>query len=67
MIEQTKTESENLIDVKNLVKYYPVKGGLFKRVVAQVPSLMAFHIESRVLFGAKTARRPSPYEPGNPA
>ncbi|MDO9088208.1 MAG: dipeptide ABC transporter ATP-binding protein [Anaerolineaceae bacterium] len=39
MIELTKTESENLIDVKNLVKYYPVKGGLFKRVVAQVKAV----------------------------
>lgn len=39
MMEQTKTVSENLIDVKNLVKYYPVHGGIFKRVVAQVKAV----------------------------
>lgn len=36
-MEQVQTE--NLIDVKNLVKYYPVKGGVFRRTVAQVKAV----------------------------
>ena len=39
MMDLTNTESENLIEVKNLVKYYPVKGGLLRRVVAQVKAV----------------------------
>ena len=29
----------NLVEVKNLVKYYPVLGGVFKRVVAHVKAV----------------------------
>ena len=32
-------DKETLIEVKNLVKYYPVYGGVFKRVVAQVKAV----------------------------
>lgn len=39
MMEQFGTQTENLLDVKNLVKYYPVKGGIFRRVVAQVKAV----------------------------
>ncbi|MAT43981.1 MAG: peptide ABC transporter substrate-binding protein [Anaerolineaceae bacterium] len=38
-MEEVKTNIENLIEVKNLVKYYPVKGGVFRRVVAQVKAV----------------------------
>ena len=38
-MEQLKTDNETLIEVKNLVKYYPVYGGVFKRVVAQVKAV----------------------------
>ncbi|NTW45082.1 MAG: peptide ABC transporter substrate-binding protein, partial [Anaerolineaceae bacterium] len=34
-----KPDSQNLIEVRNLVKYYPVYGGVFKRVVAQVKAV----------------------------
>ncbi len=33
------TEKKDLLVVRNLVKYYPVKGGIFQRVVAQVKAL----------------------------
>lgn len=32
-------EKTDLVEVKNLVKYYPVMGGVFKRVVAQVKAV----------------------------
>ena len=32
-------DKDTLIEVKNLVKYYPVYGGVFKRVVAQVKAV----------------------------
>ena len=38
-MDKTMKQSENLIDVKNLVKYYPVKGGVFRRTVAQVQAV----------------------------
>jgi peptide/nickel transport system ATP-binding protein/oligopeptide transport system ATP-binding protein len=38
-MEEVKTNIENLIEVKNLVKYYPVRGGVFRRVVAQVKAV----------------------------
>ena len=38
-MEQIKTDNETLIEVKNLVKYYPVYGGVLKRVVAQVKAV----------------------------
>ena len=30
---------ENLVEVKNLVKYFPVRGGLLQRVVAWVQAV----------------------------
>lgn len=38
-MEQLDKDNETLIEVKNLVKYYPVYGGVFKRVVAQVKAV----------------------------
>ena len=39
----------NLVEVKNLVKYYPVLGGVFKRVVAHVKAVddVSFRYQSR--------------------
>jgi peptide/nickel transport system ATP-binding protein/oligopeptide transport system ATP-binding protein len=34
-----KTAAKDLIEVENLVKYYPVKGGVLRRVVAQVKAV----------------------------
>lgn len=39
MMEQVHTQTENLIEVKNLVKYYPVKGGVIRRTVAEVKAV----------------------------
>jgi len=39
MMEQVQTQTENLIEVKNLVKYYPVKGGVIRRTVAEVKAV----------------------------
>ena len=33
------TNKRTLVEVKNLVKYYPVLGGVFKRVVAHVKAV----------------------------
>jgi peptide/nickel transport system ATP-binding protein/oligopeptide transport system ATP-binding protein len=38
-MEQLDKDNNTLIEVKNLVKYYPVYGGVFKRVVAQVKAV----------------------------
>lgn len=38
MSEAVKTQ-ENLVEVKNLVKYFPVRAGLLQRVVAQVQAV----------------------------
>lgn len=38
-MEQLDRDNNTLIEVKNLVKYYPVYGGVFKRVVAQVKAV----------------------------
>ncbi len=35
----TQNGKKNLIEVKNLVKYYPVFGGVFRRVIAQVKAV----------------------------
>jgi peptide/nickel transport system ATP-binding protein/oligopeptide transport system ATP-binding protein len=46
-------DSQNLIEVKNLVKYYPVYGGVFKRVVAQVKAVddVSFNIRKGETLG----------------
>ena len=36
MSELNSNDQHNLIDVKNLVKYFPVRGGILQRVVGQV-------------------------------
>jgi peptide/nickel transport system ATP-binding protein/oligopeptide transport system ATP-binding protein len=36
---ETKPVKEDLIEVKNLVKYYPVKGGIFRRKIAEVKAV----------------------------
>ena len=38
-MEEKTTSPETLIEVKNLVKYYPVHGGVLRRVVAQVKAV----------------------------
>ena len=38
-ITSTKTEAKDMIRVKNLVKYYPVLGGVLRRVVAHVKAV----------------------------
>jgi oligopeptide/dipeptide ABC transporter ATP-binding protein len=38
-MNNSSTEKTDLVQVKNLVKYYPVMGGVFKRVVAQVKAV----------------------------
>ena len=35
----TNTERQELVRIQNLVKYYPVKGGVFRREVAQVKAV----------------------------
>ena len=35
----TSTKAQNLVEVKNLVKYFPIKGGLLQRTVAQVKAV----------------------------
>jgi peptide/nickel transport system ATP-binding protein/oligopeptide transport system ATP-binding protein len=39
MIEEKKSNSKDLVQVKNLVKYFPVRGGILQRVVAQVKAV----------------------------
>ncbi len=46
-------EKKVLLDVKNLVKYYPVRAGILQRVVAQVKAVddISFHIYEGESFG----------------
>ncbi|MRS05105.1 ATP-binding cassette domain-containing protein, partial [bacterium] len=48
-----KPDAQNLIEVRNLVKYYPVYGGVFKRVVAQVKAVddVSFNIRKGETLG----------------
>ncbi len=39
MITQDKSNNKDLLEVKNLVKYFPIKGGLLQRTVAQVKAV----------------------------
>lgn len=52
-MSETANLSPNLIEVKNLVKYYPVLGGIFKRVVAQVKAVdgVSFDIKEGETLG----------------
>jgi len=52
-MENHKPDSQNLIEVRNLVKYYPVYGGIFKRVVAQVKAVddVSFNIRKGETLG----------------
>ena len=63
MVEGTKVDIDNkmidekprevLVDVKNLVKYFPVRAGLLQRVVAWVKAVddVSFHIYEGETFG----------------
>ncbi|MBE6910056.1 MAG: ABC transporter ATP-binding protein [Ruminococcaceae bacterium] len=46
-------QSENLLEVKNLVKYFPIKGGFFGRTVGQVKAVdgVTFHIKRGTTMG----------------
>ena len=48
-----KKSAKVLVDVKNLVKYFPVRAGLFQRVVAWVKAVddVSFHIYEGETFG----------------
>ena len=48
-----ENNQQNLVEVKNLVKYYPVLGGVFKRVVAQVKAVdgVSFNIRKGETLG----------------
>ncbi len=52
MSEVTNSQ-ENLVEVKNLVKYFPVRAGLLQRVVAQVQAVdnVSFSIRKGETFG----------------
>jgi len=52
-MEKSNPESSNLIEVRHLVKYYPVYGGIFKRVVAQVKAVddVSFDIRAGETLG----------------
>ena len=49
----TNGTSKRLIDVKNLVKYFPVRGGLLQRVVAWVQAVdnLTFHVNEAETLG----------------
>ncbi|PKN86802.1 MAG: peptide ABC transporter substrate-binding protein [Chloroflexi bacterium HGW-Chloroflexi-8] len=52
-MENQKPDSQNLIEVRNLVKYYPVYGGVFKREIAQVKAVddVSFNIRKGETLG----------------
>src|SRR5262245_38432206 len=53
-LESSKNGSaKNLIEVKNLVKYFPVRGGLLQRVVAWVQAVddVSFHVKRGETLG----------------
>ncbi|MHB8135216.1 MAG: ABC transporter ATP-binding protein [Anaerolineaceae bacterium] len=52
-MENHKPDSQNLIEVRNLVKYYPVYGGVFKREIAQVKAVddVSFNIRKGETLG----------------
>ncbi len=53
MTEFTANENKEIIQVKNLVKYYPVRGGVFRRVVAWVKAVdnISFSIKKGETLG----------------
>ena len=48
-----KEDAPRMLDVRNLVKYYPIKAGVLQRVVAQVKAVdnISFHIFEGESFG----------------
>lgn len=52
-MDKAVTPERNLVEVVNLVKYYPVMGGVFKRVVAQVKAVdnVSFNIKEGETLG----------------
>ena len=53
MSNTTLTEKENLLEIKNLKTYYPVKGGFFRRTVANVKAVddVSFEIKKGETLG----------------
>ena len=47
----SETANDYLVEVKNLVKYFPVRAGLLQRVVAQVKAV------DKVSFSVRKVRR----------
>ena len=35
----TKTQSENIVEVKNLKKYFPITAGIFQRVIGHIKAV----------------------------
>lgn len=52
-MDKAVTPEQNLVEVVNLVKYYPVMGGVFKRVIAQVKAVdnVSFNIKKGETLG----------------
>lgn len=52
-MDKAVTPERNLVEVVNLVKYYPVMGGVFKRIVAQVKAVdnVSFNIKEGETLG----------------
>jgi peptide/nickel transport system ATP-binding protein/oligopeptide transport system ATP-binding protein len=53
MVNTTNGSSERLIDVQNLVKYFPVRGGLLQRIVAWVQAVddVSFYVNKGETLG----------------
>jgi peptide/nickel transport system ATP-binding protein/oligopeptide transport system ATP-binding protein len=53
MVNKTNGSAERLIDVQNLVKYFPVRGGLLQRIVAWVQAVddVSFHVNKGETLG----------------
>ena len=54
MSDGKSNSSQDLVQVKNLVKYFPVRGGILQRVVAQVQAV------ENVSFTVKEGETPGP-------
>ena len=51
--EETVAENENLVEVRNLKTYYPIKGGFFRRTVGYVKAVddISFEIKKGETLG----------------
>jgi peptide/nickel transport system ATP-binding protein/oligopeptide transport system ATP-binding protein len=52
-VNGTKSKAENLVEVKELVKYFPIKGGLLQRTVAHVKAVdnVSFNVKAGETLG----------------